>query len=108
MPQTGSISVCSGLTAAVAAPIGTGGPPSVTTPPPAIGGRGAKYFAGSLRNFDEHPAQQKKYVFPPWSRRAGAFSGSTCIPQTGSRSINQPYLSLDVQPLAQSHLRVAS
>src|SRR5437899_10026478 len=50
-------------------------------------GRGFRYCSGAASNFRAHPAQQKKYVRPPCSDLARAEAGSTCMPQTGSRSI---------------------
>jgi hypothetical protein len=52
-------------------------------------GRAIRYFAGSAWNFPAQEGQQKKNVRPSCSTRAGAFSESTCMPQTTSRSIIQ-------------------
>jgi len=66
---------------------GPGAGPRTIRDGPEGTGRGARYFSGAVRNFCAHPSQQKKYVRPPNSARARALFGSTCIPQTGSRSI---------------------
>jgi hypothetical protein len=51
-------------------------------------GCGFRYCSGAASNFFAHPAQQKKYLRPACSVLARADAGSTCIPQTGSRSIS--------------------
>src|SRR5882672_4694836 len=71
-------------------------PPIESNPPPCStrsipsGIFAVKYLFGSFSNFAAQLFVQKKYFFPSNSTAAAAFSGTTLIPQTGSRSISSP------------------
>src|SRR2546430_13930542 len=67
-------------------------PPACPCPAPCIpsGIFPLKSLFGYFSNFAAQLFAQKKYFFPSNSTVAAALSGTTLIPQTGSRSIASP------------------